>query len=134
MKTHQHLIDAAIELIKERYPEGDDWKGAAALQTRTGRVLTSTAPMMPLAATDLCHETGAMCEAYKLNEEVTASVCVTRDKGRYHILAPCGICQERLYLWGPDVEVAVPLRDDTTQWQIKKLSEAHPYYWKNGYP
>ena len=69
-----------------------------------------------------------MCEAYKLDNEVTASVCVSREKDKYHILAPCGICQERLYLWGPDVEVGVPFVEDTTQWEIKKLSEVHPYY------
>jgi len=134
MDSDPQLIDAAIGLIRARYPDDDDFKGAAALRTKSGRILTSTAPLMPLAATDFCHETGAMCEAHKLNEDVTASVCVSRIQGKYHILAPCGICQERLYLWGPEVKVAVPLLEDTTQWQMKTLSEVHPYYWKNGYP
>lgn len=42
---------------------------------------------MPLAATDICHETRAICEAHKLNESIVASVCVSRAKGKYHILA-----------------------------------------------
>jgi cytidine deaminase len=57
-----------------------------------------------------CHETGAICEAYKLHEAVTASVCVSREDGLspFVILPPCGICCDRLAFWGGDVEVAIP--------------------------
>ena len=71
---------------------------------------TGTAPDFPNQAVSLCHETGALCEAFKLGRGVTGSVCVTaadEDRG-YWILAPCGVCQERLFAHGPDVEVAVP--------------------------
>lgn len=132
MKINQKLLDAAIKLIEVRYPEGN-WKGAAAVYTESGKIITSTSPLMPLAATDVCHETGAICEAHKLNESIVACVCLSRVNGKFHILAPCGICQERLYLWGPDVEVAVPLVTNTTKYEVKKLSEVHPYYWKNGF-
>lgn len=47
------------------------------------------------------------------------------------ILTPCGNCQERLFHWEQDVEVAVPRIDDATQWDVKTLKEVQPYYWVN---
>jgi cytidine deaminase len=49
------------------------------------------------------------------------------------ILSPCGICQERLFHFGPEVEVAVPDRDDPTRWLSKRLDIVQPYYWVNAY-
>ena len=134
MKLDQKLVDAAIQLIEERYPNVGDWDGAAAIYTNSGCILTSTYAECPNAGAVLCNETGAICEAHKLNEKVTASVCVGRDtKGRYHIMAPCGVCQERLFYWGKDVEVAVPASHDTTKWVAKRLEEVQPYYWNAPY-
>jgi len=129
MKLDQKLVDAAIALIKHRLPEGD-WQGAAAMYTDRGTLLTSTAPGVINDGVNLCHETGSILEAYKRNEKVTASVCVARgEDGQYHILSPCGICQERLYFWGDRVEVAVPKDEDSTAWQSKTLREMQPHHW-----
>lgn len=57
MDVHQKLYNAATDLIDERYPAG--WGGAAAVYTVTGRVLTSVAPEVINASTELCIETGA---------------------------------------------------------------------------
>jgi len=134
MKLDQALVDAAISLIKSRYPNLGDWDGAAALYTETGKILTSTYAESPNAGAGLCNETGAICEAHKLNERVTASVCVGRNpQGEFDIIAPCGICQERLFFWGPDVEVAVPDLNDTKNFISKTLSEVQPYYWNGPY-
>ncbi|MEU3844677.1 hypothetical protein AB0E88_32190 [Streptomyces sp. NPDC028635] len=51
------------------------------------------------------------------------------ERGRTLILPPCGVSQERLALWGPSVEVAVPREDDPTRWQARTLAEVNPYYW-----
>lgn len=105
--------------------------GAAAMYTEDGELLISTAPGVVSASVELCHEVGAICEAYKLNKKVTATVCVSRDeKGRFHILTPCGVCQERLFVWGGDIEAAVPTDDDSSNWQCKTLNELQPYYWR----
>lgn len=60
-------------------------------------------------------ETGAILEAHKLDTQITHSICVVRDneKSEFKILTSCGICQERLFYWGPNVKVAVytPERD-----------------------
>ncbi|TQS20343.1 cytidine deaminase, partial [Microbispora hainanensis] len=79
----------------------------------------------------LCHETGAICQAYTLDKKVTASVCVYRDSGRDRVLVlpPCGICQERLALWGPDVQVGVPDDSSVKGWGVRTLREVNPFYW-----
>ena len=85
----------------------------------------------PNPSASLCHETGAICEAHKLQEPVTASVCVSREDGRspFVILPPCGICCERLAFWGAEVEVAVPDPNDLSRWKVKRLREVIPHYW-----
>lgn len=127
----QFLIDAAIAQALQRYPDG--YAGAAAVRTASGKVITSVAFDAPHDGASLCHETGAFCEANRLDEKVVASVCVSRSEpGRpFLILAPCGICQERLALWGSDVEVAVAVAGKPDLWESKRLSEINPHYWRN---
>jgi cytidine deaminase len=129
------LVDAAIALTRDRFA-GEPWSGAAALRLDDGTILTSTAPSAPNAAVQLCHETGAICEAYKLGRRVVASVCVTAaddDRG-FWILAPCGVCQERLFAYGPDVEVAVPEPADPRRWQTLRLRDVQPHWFGRVFP
>jgi cytidine deaminase len=130
MKIDETLVTAAIDFIKSRFPN-KPWAGAAAMYTLDGDILISTAPEAVNASVELCHETGAICEAHKLGKMVTATVCVSRDdKGLFQILTPCGVCQERLMVWGDQVEAAVPNENDSTKWQAKTLKEIQPYYWR----
>lgn len=131
MEVDQALVDAAIQQALARFPSG--YAGAAAVRLETGEVLTSVCFDPPNAAAGLCHEAGAYCEANRIGRRVVASVCVSRsDPGRpFLVLAPCGICQERLALWGPDVHVAVAVRGSPGGWQSKRLSEIQPHYWRN---
>jgi cytidine deaminase len=132
VKLDQKLIDAAIDFIKNRFPTVGDWDGAAAMYTRSGKILTSTYVESPNVGTGLCNETGCICEAHKLNEKITASVCVGRSPtGEFEIVTPCGVCQERLFFWGPEVEVAVPDPRNHQKWLSKKLLEVQPFYWNN---
>lgn len=129
--VEQKLYDAAVELIKNRYPHG--WGGAAAMYTSNGHILTSVAPEGINASTELCIETGAICEAHKLNEAVTLSICVVRDdeKSNFKVLTPCGVCQERLFYWGENVKAAVHLASG--ELVFKRLKEIQPYHWSNAY-
>ena len=130
MRLDQKLVDTAISFVQKRFPT-EPWAGAAAMYTNDGQILISTSPECVNDSVSLCHETGAICEAHKLDKKVTASVCVSRDdQGRFHILTPCGVCQERLYVWGDNVEVAAPIDSDSTQWQMKLLKEVQPFYWR----
>lgn len=126
----QALVDAAIEQALSRFPSG--YAGAAAVRLENGQILTSVSFDPPNDAAALCHEVGAYCEANRLGLRVVASVCVSRSEpGQpFLILAPCGICQERLALWGRDVEAAVAVPGSPGKWQAKRLSELQPHDWR----
>jgi cytidine deaminase len=127
----QNLVDAALALAAKRWPARE--AGAAAMYTSSGRILTSVFAESPNQSACLCHETGAICEAHKLNEAVTASVCVSREDATspFVMLPPCGICCERLAFWGGEVELAVPSPDDPSRWEMRLLKELVPHYWRN---
>ncbi|WP_096438992.1 cytidine deaminase [Alteribacter populi] len=125
------LYEAAVTLIKERYPVG--WGGAAAMYTENGTILTSVAPEVINASTELCIETGAILEAHKRNTAVTHSICVVRDdeNSDFLILTPCGVCQERLFYWGCNVKAAIYSADHSLT--FKTLKEIQPYHWYRAY-
>lgn len=104
---------------------------AAAVYLDNGEILTSVSLDNLNAAAGLCAETGALCQAYTLDRRVTASACVSVEPGETTIgvLAPCGICQERLALWGPGVQVAVPDNSTDRGWTARTLREVNPFYW-----
>lgn len=133
MNIEQKLYQAATDLIEKRYPTG--WGGAAAMYTNDGKILTSVAPEVINASTELCIETGAILEAHKLNTIVTYSICVVRDdeNEEFKILTPCGVCQERLLYWGRDVKVAVSTSNKNNQLQFKALKEVQPFHWSYAY-
>ncbi|EHK80153.1 cytidine deaminase [Saccharomonospora azurea] len=126
MELDQRLVDAAVEQMERR-----GRTEAAAVYLHDGRILTSVALDNLNAAATLCAETGAICQAHTLGASITASVFVSRwDGGRDHsVLAPCGICQERLALWGPDVQVGVADPVAESGWSVRTLRELNPYYW-----
>jgi cytidine deaminase len=133
MRLDQTLVNAAIQLLEQRYPGAEGV--TAAMYTADGDILTSVLFEPEWGGGGLCAETGAICEAEKLNKQITASVCVSRLSGNdpIVILTPCGICQERLFHWGENVEVAVPDLADPTRWLAKTLKEVQPYYWVNAF-
>ena len=131
MPMDQRLFDAARRLLEERFTGAEGI--AAAVYTADGDLLTSVSFEPEWGGGGLCAETGAILEAVKRNKRVAASVCVSRLSGSDPIvvLTPCGICQERLFHWGGEVEVAVPDPVDPTRWRAKRLSEVQPYHWVN---
>src|ERR1035437_1493182 len=102
VSVDQKLVSAAVELVEVRLP-GQQWAGAAPMRFSDGSIVTSTAPSVPNPSVEICHETGALCEAHKLHKPVRDWVCVIRSDhgGRFWILTPCGVCQERLFGYGP---------------------------------
>lgn len=127
MALEEQLFDAAATLIYDRYPTG--WGGAAALALDNGTILTSVAPGVIVASTELCMETGAILEAHKLNRPVTHSLCLVREDEHspLTILSPCGVCQERLFYWGYKVKAAVSNQEQALI--FKPLKELQPYHW-----
>ena len=131
MNIEQTLYDTAVNFIKDRYPI--DWGGAAVILTEDDRYLISVAPEVLNASTELCIETGAICEAHKFNVKVTHCICVVRDdeNSEFKVLTPCGICQERLRYWGENVMVGVTTEDNSLK--FVRLGELMPYYWGKAY-
>ncbi|MFD2043128.1 cytidine deaminase [Ornithinibacillus salinisoli] len=131
MNIEQILYASAVDLIEKRYPTG--WGGAAAMYTEDRQILTSVSPDVINASTELCIETGAILEAHKLQTKVTHTICVVREdeNAAYTILTPCGVCQERLFFWGPDVKAAITAPKG--ELDFKTLEEIQPYHWYKAY-
>jgi cytidine deaminase len=123
----QAFVDEVVAFATERFPFDE---AIGAVKTSTGRVLTSVHFEAVVDTAHLCAETGAICEARKLREDVVASICIYRDTADepFRVIPPCGICQERLLVWGRDVQVAVPGRDGR-MWDARPLRDLHPYDW-----
>jgi cytidine deaminase len=128
-KLDQPLVDAAIELLKRRFPG----KGgtASAMYTESGEILTSVNFQPEWGGGGLCAETGAMLEANNHLKKIVATVSVSRLSATdpIVIVAPCGICQERFFHWGYEVQIAVPQAGDGAKWEAKTLGELQPYHW-----
>ena len=130
MNIEKEMFNKAVEFLEERYGK-DKAGGVAVLRIENGEYLISVWPECDNSSAGLCAETGAICEAHKLNKKVTHSLCVCRQKDgeNYEILSPCGICQERLFYWGKDVKCAISTKDNRVV--FKTLGELQPYYWLN---
>jgi cytidine deaminase len=124
------LYDAAVSLIERRLPSAD-WATAAAIRLDDGSIKVGICLDNFNSAASLCAEVGPICEAFTNDQKVIASLCVNRSKERQHdlVLAPCGLCQERLALWGPSVEVGVPDVEVPGGWSSRRLADINPYYW-----
>jgi cytidine deaminase len=133
MAMDRALFDAAVEQLRSRWP-GDQAGVAAAVRLTDGRILTGVPLDNINPALTLCAETGPICQAYTAGADITASICVAYEpegKG-FHVLAPCGACQERLALWGPEVEIGVA-DGSGAGWASKLLIQVHPHYWAAAY-
>ncbi|WP_201745141.1 cytidine deaminase [Aidingimonas lacisalsi] len=127
MCVEMDLYNAAVDLIRDRHPQG--WGGAAAVMTSTGRLLTSVAPDTKNDALALCMDVGAYLEAHKFNEAVTHSLCIYRDDelSPFKVLTPCGICQERLVHWGGSVLAAITNVENKLI--FTPVRELQPFHW-----
>ncbi|RAX45973.1 cytidine deaminase [Arthrobacter sp. AQ5-05] len=135
MDSNQLLVNSAIEQLRSRWPGAQDSVAAAAVVLEDGQILTSVSFDNFNAAATLCAEAGAVAQAYTLGKRVVASACVTNgtEEGTYQVLAPCGICQERLAVWGPGVLAAVPGSPGNDTWEMLTLRELNPYYWATSF-
>ena len=131
MGVEQDLYQSATALIEKRYPAG--WGGAAALRLASGDILTRVVPDTDLDALSVCMELGSLLEAHKRDETVTHSICIYRndETSKFCVLSPCGICQERLRFWGPDILVGVT--NPVHEVVFKPLRVLQPYHWSAAY-
>ena len=126
------LYNAAVKIAEQRWPMGQAI--AAAAITDKGTVLTSVWVDAACDAACLCAETGTIAEAHKLNEKIVEIICVSREMENepFIILPACGICQERLAFFGPDLLIAVSKENEQTI-LTKTLKQLRPHYWRKDY-
>ena len=134
MPVDEVLYRAAVGLIESRLASVD-WATAAALRMDDGSIRVGIALDNINSGAGLCAEVGPIAQAYTEGRRVVDSICVTRSRDRQHdlVLAPCGLCQERLALWGPDVEVGVFDAEDPRGWSGRRLGELNPHYWASAF-
>jgi len=127
-------VAACRALIESRFPDESE-QGAAAALLADGTILTGTSPDYANAAVTVCHETEPCCAAHRLNKRIVASVCLHRTGGgEFVVLSPCGVCRERLAMYGPRVRVAVPGEKDATSIRWVSLRDVLPHYWATVFP
>jgi cytidine deaminase len=131
MNVEQEMYKRVTNFLVERFPQG--WGGAGIVHTTEGNYYISVALEVFNASVEICIETGAMIEATKYNEKITHCLCVVREdeSSPFKVLSPCGICQERLRYWGPEVKVGVTTVDDNLK--FVELRELQPYHWTTAY-
>lgn len=101
---------------------------AAAALTRSGAVLVGVCVDAMVDSACLCAETGPICEAHHRRDPIHASVCVRwTPSGGSTVLPACGVCQERLAVFGEDVLVAVGRTDTGVEYAT--LADLRPHPW-----
>ena len=126
------MYKKATDFVNKRFPSG--WGGCAVIFTEAQQYLISVALESFNAGAGLCMETGAMCEAQKLNLRITHSLCVSRESENsdFRILTACGMCQERFRYWGGNVKIAITNLNNEII--FKTLDELSHHYWGNAFP
>jgi len=114
--------------IAKRSGESGEGVGAAAL-TASGETLTGVWIDAMVDSACLCAETGPICEAHRRGQRIVASICVRWTAPEdVRVLAACGVCQERLVVFGREVLVGVA--DDSVRgFSFRTLSDLRPAPW-----
>lgn len=128
MNLEKTLYKEAAVLVRKKYPIG--WGGAAAMRLEDGTIVTSIAPEVIHASTELCMETSFILEAHKLGKKVTHSIYIAREDEHtdFEVLSLYGAYQKRLFYWGADVKAAVTIPGEKDV-IFKTLENIQPYHW-----
>lgn len=126
----QALFDAALVLAKSQAASSEDGKGvAAAALTDTGETLTGIWIDAMVDAACLCAETGPICDAHRSGQRIVASICVMWSAANdATVLAACGVCQERLAVFGTETLIGVG-DDSDLGFEFRTLGDLRPSPW-----
>lgn len=107
LALHQAAAAVAREQAQSDADADGEGVGAAAL-TDDGEILTGVWIDAMVDSACLCAETGPISEAHRRGRKLTASICVrwTQSAGPT-VLAACGVCQERLAIFGSGLLIGV---------------------------
>lgn len=121
------LVERAAALATDwgaRSDVGEVVAAAAILQS--GRTHLGVWVEAAVDSACLCAETGPICEAHLTHDPIVAIACVSYQAGApIKVLPACGVCQERLQAFGPEVLVAV----SGEPYLYRTLAELRPWPW-----
>lgn len=107
------LIDQAITARQNAYVPYSQYPVGAAILTATGAVFTGCNIEIASYGATSCGERTAAFKAVSEGERVFRAVAVVTSNGA----APCGICRQVLYEFGPDMIVITADADGAITWE-----------------
>ncbi len=126
----RELYEAALGSARSAADRAGDGEGvAAAAATASGRILHGVWVDAMVDSACLCAETGPICEAHRTRDALVAIVCVRwRGTAGATVLAACGVCQERLAVFGATVLVGVS-DAEPPGYRFRPLADLRPSPW-----
>ncbi len=127
----EKLYNAALALLELKRAQGSAEVVVAAAYLESGEILLGAHFEGTCDAACLCAETGPICEANTRGERLVASICLLQERpdAPVLVLAPCGICQERLRVFGTDVQVAVAIPGTPDKFKSIPLGNLNTAHW-----
>ena len=107
--VRQRLIDAATAARRQAYVPYSEYPVGAAVLTPSGDVYTGCNIEIASFGATVCGERTAVFKAVSEGERAFTAIAVVTSNGA----APCGICRQVLYEFGP--EMIVVMADDQGQ-------------------
>ncbi len=114
----KELIQAATEIIQERYCEDHHHIGAA-LRTKSGKVYSAVHVEAYIGRITLCAEAVAIGMAASAGDLPVETIVAVGVEGE--VVSPCGMCRELIGDYGPEATVIVPDGDDIQKVPITEL-------------
>ncbi|MBN1565144.1 MAG: cytidine deaminase [Anaerolineae bacterium] len=118
----RYLIDQAIIARQHAYVPYSEYPVGAAILTESGQVYTGCNVEIASFGATCCGERTAAFKAVSEGEREFRAVAVVTSNGA----APCGICRQVLYEFGPEMTVIMVDAEGEIAWE-GKLTELLPY-------
>ncbi len=109
----QRLIDEAMQAREQAYVPYSHYPVGAALLTTSGAVYTGCNIEIASYGATVCGERTAAFKAVSEGERDFVAVAVVTSNGA----APCGICRQVLYEFGPEMIVIMVDTDGQVAWE-----------------
>lgn len=109
----QRLINDAMQAREQAYVPYSHYPVGAALVTPSGAVYTGCNIEIASYGATVCGERTAVFKAVSEGEREFAAVAVVTSNGA----APCGICRQVLYEFGPEMIVIMVDTDGHVTWE-----------------
>ncbi|MEX1308628.1 MAG: cytidine deaminase [Eubacteriales bacterium] len=119
---YQQLIKKADEVKQNAYAPYSHFRVGAALLTKSGKIYTGCNVENASYTPTICAESSAIVQAVSEGEQEYVAIAVISDSEDY--TSPCGVCRQRIFEFGSDIEVIMANRDG--EYKTYKISELLP--------